>query len=61
MFEELNYTPEVWQAGVREVPRVYLTRISDRWRNRTTKEITVQFEKRLFFRAPAPLGDDSGG
>jgi len=30
LFEELNYTPEAWQAGIREVPRVYLPIIVDR-------------------------------
>ena len=55
LFQELDYTPEVWRAGVREVPRLFLTRVGDRWRDRTTKEITVQTKKRLFFRALAPL------
>ncbi|MGD8376943.1 MAG: glucosaminidase domain-containing protein [Acidobacteriota bacterium] len=55
LFEELNYTPEAWQAGIREVPRVYLTAVGDRWREQTVKEITVLLKKRLFFRALAPL------
>ncbi len=55
LFEELNYTPEAWQAGVREVPRVYITKVSERWRAKTTKEISVQTKKGLFFRALAPL------
>lgn len=55
LFEELNYTPEAWQAGIREVPRVYLTAVGDRWREKTVNEITVLLKKRLFFRALAPL------
>ena len=55
LFEELNYTPEAWQAGVREVPRVYITKVSERWRAKTTKEISVQTKKYLFFRALTPL------
>jgi uncharacterized FlgJ-related protein len=55
LFEQLEYTPEVWQAGIREVPRIYLTRIPERWRDKTSKEITTLNKKRLFFRALAPL------
>ena len=25
--KSLNYTPESWQAGVREVPRLYITKV----------------------------------
>ena len=55
LFEQLDYTPETWQAGIREVPRVYLTDVSDNWRDKYTKEISVTHKKRLFFRAMAPL------
>ena len=55
LYEKLNYTPEAWQAGIREIPRVYLTTIGDRWRNTTTKEIDVLLKKQLFFRGLAPL------
>ena len=55
LFEALNYTPEAWQAGIREVPRAYLTIIGDRWGSSTTKEITVLNKKQLFFRGIAPL------
>jgi len=55
LFEKLNYTPEAWQAGIREVPRVYLTIVGDRWGSTTTKEITIEDKKRIFFRALAPL------
>ena len=55
LFDQLQYTPEVWQAGIREVPRVFITKIPERWRNETTREIDVLLKKRLFFRALAPL------
>ena len=50
LFDELNYTP-----GIREVPRVYLPMIGDRWGPTTSKEITIENKKRLFFRGLAPL------
>ena len=55
LFDELNYTPAAWQAGIREVPRVYLPLIGDRWGSVTTKEITVENKKKLFFRGLAPM------
>lgn len=55
LFEKLNYTPEAWQAGIREVPRVYLITIGDRWGKTTTKEIDILLKKQLFFRGLAPM------
>ena len=55
LFAKLDYTPEAWQAGIREVPRVYLTTIPPRWRDRVSKEVSVLEKKRIFFRALAPL------
>ena len=55
LFEELKYTPEAWQSGIREVPRVYLPVIGNRWGSETSKEITTENKKRLFFRGLAPL------
>jgi Bax protein len=55
LFDKLNYTPEAWQAGIREVPRVYLTEVAPRWRDTVSKEVTVLTKKRIFFRALAPL------
>jgi uncharacterized FlgJ-related protein len=55
LFDRLDYTPETWQAGIRVIPRVYLTIIGDRWGTTTTKEITVLHKKRIFFRGIAPL------
>jgi uncharacterized FlgJ-related protein len=55
LFEKLGYTPEAWQAGIREVPRVYLTEIAPRWRERVSNEVSVLTKKRIFFRGLAPL------
>ncbi len=48
LFEKLDYTPETWQAGIREVPRVYLTDVSDNWRDKYTKEISVTHKSACF-------------
>lgn len=55
LFEKLNYTPEAWQAGIREVPRVYLVAIGEKWGTSATKEIVTLNKKQLFFRGLAPL------
>jgi uncharacterized FlgJ-related protein len=55
LFEELNYTPQTWAAGIREVPRAYLTTIAPRWRDRVSNEVSVLEKKRIFFRSLAPL------
>jgi uncharacterized FlgJ-related protein len=54
-FEEVSYTPQTWADGVRELPRMYTTQITERWRERTRTELDVQAKKRIFFRAMAPL------
>lgn len=55
LFESLDYTPEAWQAGIREIPRVYLPKIGNKWGPTTSKELTIENKKRLFFRGLAPL------
>lgn len=55
LINSLNYTPEAWQAGIREVPRLYITKIPPRWRDKTSKEIPVETKKRVFFRLMGPL------
>jgi Bax protein len=55
LFEDVEYTPEAWQAGIRVVPRLFLSNIPERWRGSVSKDITVQLKKRLFFRLLAPL------
>ena len=53
--ERLNYTQESWMAGVREVPRTYLTNVPPRWRDSVAGEVSVTAKKRMFFRIGAPL------
>ena len=55
LLERFDYTPEAWQAGMREIPRIYLTDIPPRWRERVSDEVTVEVKKRIFFRTMAPL------
>ena len=49
VYEQYNYTPESWQAGVREIPRLYITDIPDSWRLKTSEEITVTEKNACFF------------
>jgi uncharacterized FlgJ-related protein len=53
--QKLNYTPEAWQAGVREVPRLYITTVPSRWRDKTSDAMPVVDKKRAFFRLVGPL------
>ncbi|WP_215223558.1 glucosaminidase domain-containing protein [Echinicola shivajiensis] len=55
LFEKLNYTQEAWQAGIREVPRVYLQIIGEKWGSTSSKEVSIDNKKRIFFRGLAPL------
>ena len=55
LYEKLNYTPEAWKAGIREIPRVYLVSIGGKWGSSTSKEVTTLNKKQLFFRGLAPL------
>lgn len=55
LFDRLGYTQQAWQAGIREVPRVYIADIPDRWRTEKSKQISASDKKRLFFRAIAPI------
>jgi Bax protein len=53
--KSLNYTPEAWQAGIREIPRLYITKVPQRWRDKTSEEMPVVDKKRAFFRFLGPL------
>ena len=53
LFDEIDYTAERWQSGLREVPRIELTRIPQRWQKQSS-HITVKDKKRVFFRLAAP-------
>jgi uncharacterized FlgJ-related protein len=53
-YETLNYTPEAWQAGIREIPRAYIMEIGHNWKV-NSQNMEVIEKKRIFFRALAPL------
>jgi uncharacterized FlgJ-related protein len=55
LFDQLGYTQKAWQAGIREIPRVYLADVPDTWRERSAKGLSVADKKRLFFRFLAPI------
>src|SRR6516165_10407246 len=55
LFKRLGYTPKAWQAGIREIPRVYLADVPDEWRERGAKNLSVKDKKKLFFRVIAPI------
>lgn len=49
LFNDIGYTAEKWQAGIREVPRIELTHIPQRWQ-KETQTIPVNDKKNIFFR-----------
>ena len=49
LFNEIGYTAEQWQAGIREVPRIEITTIPQRWQE-VTQTIPVSDKKNIFFR-----------
>jgi len=53
LFEELGYTADRWQAGIREVPRIELSDIPKRWQDQSDK-IPVKDKKNIFFRLAGP-------
>lgn len=55
LVQDLNYTEETWQAGQREVPRLLMTRIPERFAEVTVKEVTVEEKKNMFFRMVLPV------
>ena len=55
LFEQKRYTPEAWRAGIREVPRLYVTHIPESWRVKTSKEVRAATKKRLLFRLLGPF------
>ncbi len=54
LFDSLDYTAEAWSQGVREIPRIYMTKIPSRWKTESDK-ITVVRKKEIFFRLLAPV------
>jgi len=55
LFDRLGYTQKAWQAGIGEIPRVYLADVPDTWRERSAKKLSVADKKSLFFRLIAPI------
>lgn len=49
LFDKIGYTAEQWQAGIREVPRIEITTIPQRWQE-TAQTIPVSDKKNIFFR-----------
>ena len=49
LFNDIGYTAEQWQAGIREIPRIELTNIPQRWQ-KVTQTIPVSDKKNIFFR-----------
>jgi Bax protein len=49
LFNEIGYTAEQWQAGIREVPRIEITDIPQRWQE-VAQTIPVSDKKNIFFR-----------
>src|SRR6516165_3155325 len=55
LFERLGYTQKAWQAGIREIPRVYIADVPHTWHERSAKDLSVEDKKKLFFRVIAPI------
>ena len=53
LFDRIGYTAEAWKNGVREVPRVFLTHIPERWK-KDSQKMPVADKKALFFRLTGP-------
>lgn len=53
LFEEIGYTSKQWQAGIREVPRIELTHIPERWQKQSP-HLPVKDKKNIFFRLAGP-------
>ena len=54
IFDSVGYTAENWAKGVREIPRIYMIRIPERWKTESDK-IPVVRKKQIFFRLLAPV------
>lgn len=53
LFNEIGFTAEQWQAGIREVPRIEITRIPKRWQEQAP-HIPNKDKKNVFFRLAGP-------
>lgn len=55
LFEKHHYTSATWKEGIREIPRIYLPLIGDRWGVKSSKEMVTEDKKKIFFRSLGPL------
>jgi len=53
VFDSIGYGDKKWYEGLQVIPRVYLERISCRWKEQSA-EITVQTKKDIFFKLITP-------
>ena len=53
IFDGIGYGEKKWYEGFEVIPRVYLERISCRWKDQSS-EITVQTKKDIFFKLITP-------
>ena len=49
LFDQIGYTAEQWQAGIREIPRIEITTIPQRWQE-VAQTIPISDKKNIFFR-----------
>ena len=49
LFNEIGYTADQWQDGIRQVPRIEITEIPERWEMHAP-HIPVKDKKNIFFR-----------
>jgi len=54
LFNDLNYTSATWQAGLREIPRITFSSISEKWQ-KASRTLPVKEKKDIFFRIMAPM------
>lgn len=54
VFDSLNYTPEAWANGLKEVPRLTFESVSPEWQ-KVSKNMPVNNKKNIFLRLILPL------
>ena len=55
VFAELDFKPNEWLSGNRELPRLFLTDIPSRWREVSSKDLDTVTKKQVFFLFLSPL------
>ena len=54
VFKKLHYTPEDWDNGIKEVPRLTFESVSPKWKD-ISKNMPVENKKSIFLRLILPL------